>query len=168
MDFSMTPRSRALLDEVRQMVREEIAPMEAEYRAEINKGDRWQFTPRQREILEGLKARARARGLWNFWLTGSDRGPGLNTVEYAFFAEEMGRTPMAAEVFNCNAPDTGNMEVFWKYGSEAMKKRWLEPLLAGEIRSAYLMTEAPAPVDVRGARRYPRHREAARDGGLRP
>ncbi len=141
MDFSMTPRSRALLDEVRQMVREEIAPMEAEYRAEINKGDRWQFTPRQREILEGLKARARARGLWNFWLTGSDRGPGLNTVEYAFFAEEMGRTPMAAEVFNCNAPDTGNMEVFWKYGSEAMKKRWLEPLLAGEIRSAYLMTE---------------------------
>lgn len=141
MDFSMTPRSRELLEQVKTMVRDEIAPLEAEYRAEIDKGDRWQFTPRQIEILEGLKARAKAAGLWNLWLTDSARGPGLSTVEYAYFAEEMGRSPMAAEVFNCNAPDTGNMEVFERYASPELKARWLEPLLRGEIRSAYLMTE---------------------------
>jgi acyl-CoA dehydrogenase len=141
MDFSMRPEMAELLERVRQMVREEIAPLEAEYHAEIGKGDRWGYTPRQAEILEGLKARAKAAGLWNFWLTDSARGKGLTTVEYAHFAEEMGRTPMGAEVFNCNAPDTGNMEVFERYGSDEMKARWLKPLLEGEIRSAYLMTE---------------------------
>jgi len=130
-----------LLDQVRAMVRDEIAPLDAEYLAEVPVGDRWQFTPRQTEIVEGLKARARERGLWNFWLTDSDRGLGLSTVEYAYLAEEMGKSHLAAEVFNCNAPDTGNMEVFERYGTAAMKARWLAPLLAGEIRSAYLMTE---------------------------
>ena len=129
-----------LLERVRAMIRDEIAPMEAAYHAEIGKGDRWQFTDRQRDILEGLKARARSQGLWNFWRTGPE-GPGLNTVDYAYFAEAMGRTPMGAEVFNCNAPDTGNMEVFEKYGDARMQARWLAPLLEGEIRSAYLMTE---------------------------
>ncbi len=141
MDFSIRPEIGALLERVKAMVRDEIAPMEAEYHAEIGKGDRWQYTERQAEILEGLKARAKAAGLWNFWLTDSARGFGLTTVEYAHFAEEMGKTPMGAEVFNCNAPDTGNMEVFERYGSEEMKARWLAPLLEGEIRSAYLMTE---------------------------
>ncbi|SFN49081.1 acyl-CoA dehydrogenase [Roseovarius lutimaris] len=141
MTLGMRPQMRALLDRVAAMVRDEIMPLEAEYHAEIGKGDRWEYTPRQAEILEGLKARAKAEGLWNFWLTDSARGFGLSTVEYAFFAEEMGKTPMGAEVFNCNAPDTGNMEVFERYGSEAMKTRWLAPLLEGEIRSAYLMTE---------------------------
>jgi len=141
MDFSIRPEKRALLDRVAAMVRDEIAPMEAAYHAEIGKGDRWHYTGRQAEILEGLKARARAEGLWNFWLTDGDRGPGLTTVEYAYFAEAMGRTPMGAEVFNCNAPDTGNMEVFHRYGSPEMKARWLDPLMEGEIRSAYLMTE---------------------------
>ena len=141
MNFGIRPEVKDLLARVSEMVRNEIMPMEAEYHAEVSKGDRWQFTPRQAEILEGLKESARARGLWNFWLTDSDRGLGLSTVEYAYFAEEMGRTPMGAEVFNCNAPDTGNMEVFERYGSEAMKARWLKPLLTGEIRSAYLMTE---------------------------
>ena len=141
MDFGIRPEIKDLLSKVTAMVRDEIMPMEAEYHAEIGKGDRWQFTPRQAEILEGLKARAREAGLWNFWLTDSARGIGLTTVEYAYFAEEMGRTPMGAEVFNCNAPDTGNMEVFERYGTGAMKTRWLEPLLKGEIRSAYLMTE---------------------------
>jgi len=141
MTLGMRPEMRALLDRVAAMVRDEIMPLEAEYHAEIGKGDRWEYTPRQAEILEGLKARAKAEGLWNFWLTDSARGFGLSTVEYAFFAEEMGKTPMGAEVFNCNAPDTGNMEVFERYGSEAMKTRWLAPLLEGEIRSAYLMTE---------------------------
>ena len=141
MDFSIRPEIRELLDRVAAMVRDEIAPLEAEYHAEIGKGDRWEYSDRQAEILEGLKARAKAAGLWNFWLTDSERGFGLTTVEYACFAEEMGKTPMGAEVFNCNAPDTGNMEVFERYGSPELKDRWLTPLLEGEIRSAYLMTE---------------------------
>ncbi|MGV6849235.1 MAG: acyl-CoA dehydrogenase family protein [Marinibacterium sp.] len=141
LDFRMRPESRALLERVRSMIRDEIMPLEAEYQAEIGKGDRWQFTARQAGILEGLKARARDAGLWNLWQTDDAGGPGLTTVEYAHFAEEMGRTPLAAEVFNCSAPDTGNMDVFARFGSQAMQDRWLAPLLAGDIRSAYLMTE---------------------------
>lgn len=141
MDFGMRADKAALLARVREMVRTQIMPREAEFHAEIDKGGRWSYTARQTEILEGLKHEARARGLWNLWLTDAQGGAGLTTVEYAYFAEEMGRTPLGAEVFNCNAPDTGNMEVFVKYGTESMKARWLAPLMAGEIRSAYLMTE---------------------------
>ncbi|MBY6082015.1 acyl-CoA dehydrogenase family protein [Ruegeria arenilitoris] len=139
--FVLREENRALLERVRDMIRNEIMPLEEEYQAEINKGDRWQYTERQADILEGLKAKAKAAGLWNFWLTDSDKGFGLTTVEYAYFAEEMGKTPLGAEVFNCSAPDTGNMEVFERYGTEKMKEQWLKPLLEGEIRSAYLMTE---------------------------
>lgn len=141
MNFGMADKNRALLDRVAAMIRDEVTPMEAEYHAEIGKGDRWQYTPRQADILEGLKAKAKSAGLWNFWLTDSDKGFGLSTVEYAYFAEEMGKTPLGAEVFNCSAPDTGNMEVFERYGTAAMKEQWLARLLEGEIRSAYLMTE---------------------------
>ncbi len=141
MSFGLREENRALLQRVADMVRDEIMPLEEEYQAEINKDDRWQYTERQAEILEGLKAKAKAAGLWNFWLTDSDKGFGLTTVEYAYFAEEMGKTPLGAEVFNCSAPDTGNMEVFERYGTEAMKQQWLKPLLDGQIRSAYLMTE---------------------------
>ncbi|MBO9406171.1 acyl-CoA dehydrogenase family protein [Shimia sp. R9_1] len=141
MFLGMRPENEALLAQVKEMIRDEVIPLEEEYHAEIGKEDRWAYTARQAEILEGLKAKAKERGLWNFWLTDSDKGFGLSTVEYAFFAEEMGKTPLGAEVFNCSAPDTGNMEVFERYGTEAMKDRWLKPLLNGEIRSAYLMTE---------------------------
>lgn len=141
MNLGMRPENVELLDRVRAMIRDEVVPLEAEYQEEIGKGDRWDYTERQTEILEGLKDKAKAAGLWNFWLTDSDRGFGLSTVEYAYFAEEMGKTPLAAEVFNCSAPDTGNMEVFERYGTEAMKSEWLAPLLEGKIRSAYLMTE---------------------------
>ncbi|MDA0962605.1 MAG: acyl-CoA dehydrogenase family protein [Proteobacteria bacterium] len=141
MNFGMRAEKRELLGRVAAMVRDEIMPLEDEYHAEVGKGDRWTYTDRQSEILEGLKAKAKAAGLWNFWLTDGDRGHGLTTVEYAYFAEEMGKTPLAAEVFNCSAPDTGDMEVFHKYGSDRMKTDWLEPLLEGRIRSAYLMTE---------------------------
>ena len=141
MNFGMRPENRELLERVATMIRDEIMPLEAEYQAEIATGDRWTYTDRQTEILEGLKAKAKSEGLWNFWLTDSDKGFGLTTVEYAHFAEEMGKTPLGAEVFNCSAPDTGNMEVFERYGSDKMKEDWLKPLLDGQIRSAYLMTE---------------------------
>jgi len=141
MSFRLREENCDLLRRVADMIRDDIMPLEQEYQAEINKGDRWQYTERQTEILEGLKAKAKAAGLWNFWLTDSDKGFGLTTVEYAYFAEEMGKTPLGAEVFNCSAPDTGNMEVFERYGTPAMKEQWLKPLLNGEIRSAYLMTE---------------------------
>jgi acyl-CoA dehydrogenase len=142
MNLGMTERLKPLHEKVGRMVREEIAPLDEEFLAEVGKGgDRWSFTKRQTEILEGLKAKARERGLWNFWLTDSERGYGLSTVEYAYLAEEMGKAHLGAETFNCSAPDTGNMEVLERYGTEEHKKSWLAPLLDGQIRSAYLMTE---------------------------
>ena len=142
MDLGMTERLKPIHERVSRMVRDEIMPLEGEFLAEVGKaGDRFAFTERQTEILEGLKGKARERGLWNFWLTGSESGFGLTTVEYAYLAEEMGKAHLGAETFNCSAPDTGNMEVLERYGSEDHKKRWLEPLLDGRIRSAYLMTE---------------------------
>jgi acyl-CoA dehydrogenase len=124
------------------MVRAHVAPQDAEFAAETDAAaDRWRHTPRQEEILEGLKDRARRAGLWNLWRTHATEGPGLTTVDYAWAAEEMGRSWLAPEVFNCNAPDTGNMEVFERHGTEAHRGRWLAPLMEGRIRSAYLMTE---------------------------
>ncbi|MFT6051966.1 MAG: acyl-CoA dehydrogenase [Halioglobus sp.] len=141
MDLGVSDNVRPLLDEVRRFIEQEILPVEHEYMDEIDVGDRWQYTDRQTEIREGLKAKAKAKGLWNFFLTDGDSGSGLNTVEYAHLAEEMGKSHIAAEIFNCAAPDTGNMEVLHKYGTEAQKKQWLEPLMNGDIRSAFAMTE---------------------------
>jgi acyl-CoA dehydrogenase len=141
MNLGPTDRLQPILEQVRSMIRDEITPLDDEYLAEVNTGDRWTFTARQTEILESLKAKAKERGLWNFWLTNSDKGYGLTTVEYAYLAEEMGKSHLAAEVFNCSAPDTGNMQVLASYGSPAQQKQWLDPLLDGRIRSAYLMTE---------------------------
>ncbi|TPJ81033.1 acyl-CoA dehydrogenase family protein [Mesorhizobium sp. B2-6-2] len=142
MNLGMTERLKPIHQRVAAMVRDEIAPLGEEFLAEVGKnGDRWAYTARQMEILQGLKKTARERGLWNFWLTDSKRGYGLSTVEYAYLAEEMGKAHLGAETFNCSAPDTGNMEVLERYGSEAHKRDWLEPLLEGKIRSAYLMTE---------------------------
>jgi acyl-CoA dehydrogenase len=142
MALGMTERLKPIHERVARMVREEIIPLDAEFLAEVGKdGDRWAFTARQREILGELKGKARERGLWNFWLTSSESGYGLSTVEYAYLAEEMGRAHLGAETFNCSAPDTGNMEVLERYGSEDHKEKWLRLLLDGKIRSAYLMTE---------------------------
>ncbi len=141
MDLGMSERVTELRDKIADMVQNEILPLEEEYLEEVAKGDRWTYTPRMTEILEGLKAEARKRGLWNFWLTDSERGYGLSTVEYAYLAEEMGKAHLGAETFNCSAPDTGNMEVFERYANDELKEKWLKPLLEGEIRSAYLMTE---------------------------
>jgi len=140
MDLGISEKVAPVLEQVRAFIAAHILPVEGEYIAEIEVGDPFELTERQNQILDELKSRAREAGLWNFFLTG-DEGSGLNTVEYAYLAEEMGKSRLAAEVFNCSAPDTGNMEVLHKYGSEAQKKQWLEPLLAGEIRSCFGMTE---------------------------
>ena len=141
MNLGMSDRVRPLVEAVRDFITEKVVPVDHEFLAEVNKGDRWTLTERQKEILNDLKAQAKSEGLWNFWLTDSERGYGLSTVDYAYLAEETGRAHLAAEAFNCSAPDTGNMEVLERYGSEEQKEEWLEPLLNGEIRSAFAMSE---------------------------
>lgn len=141
MELGISERLEPVRQAVIEFIANEVKPVEREFLEEIDKEDRWQFTARQTEIMRDLKSKSREQGLWNFFLTDSGEGPGLTTVEYAYLAEEMGKCHLAAEVFNCSAPDTGNMEVLHKYGSDAQKKQWLEPLLNGEIRSAYAMTE---------------------------
>lgn len=142
MDFGLSPAATRILEQVRNMVRDEILPFDAEYHAEVGKaGDRFTHTTRQIEILEALKAKARTANLWNLWRSTALGGHGLTTVEYAYMAEEMGWSHLAPEVFNCSAPDTGNMDVFARFGTEAQQRAWLDPLMDGTIRSAYLMTE---------------------------
>jgi acyl-CoA dehydrogenase len=141
MNIGVTDRLRPLLEAVKTFINEQVLPVEEEYLREVGNGDRWSLNDRQVEILEGLKSSAREQGLWNFWLTDSSRGSGLSTVEYAYIAEETGRSHLAAESFNCSAPDTGNMEVLERYGTDEQKQQWLEPLLNAEIRSAYAMSE---------------------------
>ena len=143
MDLGMSERVAPLVEKVRQMMQDEILAADAEYHKEVGKaaGGRFAFTKRQTELREGLKKKAKAQGLWNFWLTDSERGYGLSTVEYAYLSEQMGWCTLGPEIFNCSAPDTGNMEVLERYGTQEHKSRWLKPLLEGEIRSAFLMTE---------------------------
>ncbi|WP_457337417.1 acyl-CoA dehydrogenase family protein [Rhizobacter sp. P5_C2] len=141
MDFSYSPRTQELQARVAGFMDAHIFPAEAAFNEEIEAntraGKRW--TPLQ--LIEGLKTKARAQGLWNLFLPESELGAGLTNQEYAPLAELMGRVPWASEVFNCSAPDTGNMETIVRYGTAEHKKRWLEPLLDGKIRSAFAMTE---------------------------
>jgi acyl-CoA dehydrogenase len=141
MDFGFSERTQALQARVSAFMAEHVYPAEPLYwqqlEANTQAGKRWTPLP----VIEALKPKARAAGLWNLFLPESDRGAGLSNQEYAPLAEIMGRVPWASEVFNCSAPDTGNMEVLVRYGSAAQQQRWLEPLLAGEIRSAFAMTE---------------------------
>ncbi|MBT8078920.1 MAG: acyl-CoA dehydrogenase family protein [Gammaproteobacteria bacterium] len=138
MDFDYSPKVQELRARVGGFMDEHVFPNEAAYFAEVDGGDtRWSIPP----LMEDLKDKARQAGLWNLFLPESDYGAGLSNLEYAPLAELMGRSPIGSEVFNCSAPDTGNMEVLVRYGSEAQKRQWLEPLLRGEIRSAFAMTE---------------------------
>jgi alkylation response protein AidB-like acyl-CoA dehydrogenase len=145
LDFSLTNTQSLWLRRVRDFMHAEVYPSIPVVRSDLARAKRERWWPSQR--IEELKARARAEGIWNLFLPPSDhdtqdfRGAGLSNLEYALCAEEMGRIPWASEVFNCSAPDTGNMEVLHRYGNNAQKERWLRPLLAGEIRSAFLMTE---------------------------
>lgn len=129
-----------VLELVQRFIKTEITPLEEEFHNSANSDDIWTLSARQSEILEGLKAKAQGLGLWNFFLPNWNDG-GISNLDYAYLAQEMGKSALAPEVFNCSAPDTGNMEVLEKYGSAQQKKKWLEPLLDGRIRSAFAMTE---------------------------
>ncbi|ODP30600.1 acyl-CoA dehydrogenase family protein [Pandoraea sp. ISTKB] len=141
MDFSYSPKVEALRARLSSFFDEHIFPNEQRYLEEIDiarrNGDAWQPS----QVIERLKPLAQQAGLWNLFLPDSGRGAGLTNVEYAPLCEIMGQVPWAPEVFNCNAPDTGNMETLERYATDAQKAQWLEPLLRGEIRSAFLMTE---------------------------
>jgi len=137
MDFEYSSKVKALQKQVADFMDQHIYPNEQRFLDEINTGDRWQPT----QIVEELKPKARAAGLWNLFLPESEYGAGLTNLEYAPLCEIMGRSPMAPEVFNCSAPDTGNMEVIVRYGNQEQKDQWLKPLLNGEIRSCFAMTE---------------------------
>ncbi len=148
MDFEPTDRQTHWRDRVRDFIEHNIRPNLSTYAEQDAEGDRWKVIP----IIEDMKEKAKAQGIWNLFMppqgqlshvddTFEFEGPGLTNLEYALCAEEMGRVGWASEVFNCSAPDTGNMEVFHRYGTRAQKDEWLEPLMNGEIRSAFLMTE---------------------------
>jgi acyl-CoA dehydrogenase len=140
MDFTPSERTQALTERLSRFMREDVIPAEPVYRAQLTGGaDHRQW--RQPPVMEQLKAKARAAGLWNLFLPELENGPGLSNLEYAPLAEIMGHSFMAPEVFNCNAPDSGNMEVLHRYGSAQQRDRWLTPLLDGEIRSGFAMTE---------------------------
>jgi acyl-CoA dehydrogenase len=138
MDFDYSKKVNELRARVDDFMRENVYPAESEYFRFIEEAEsRWSIPP----VMEDLKKKAQNLGLWNLFLPDSECGAGLSNLEYAPLAELMGRSPIASEVFNCSAPDTGNMEVLVRYGTEAQQKTWLEPLLRGEIRSAFAMTE---------------------------
>lgn len=141
MDLGLAEHLVEVREKIRAFVTDLVDPVEQEYHDEISVGDRWSHTPRQDEIMESLKQAARDQGLWNFFLPESQGGAGITNLQYAHLAEIMGRSRLASEAFNCSAPDTGNMEVLERYGSEAQKQEWLVPLLDGKIRSAFAMTE---------------------------
>jgi acyl-CoA dehydrogenase len=141
-DLRMSEEARPLYDQVKAFVSEVAIPHYEEY-LEAGKGkqDIWSYTPGQMEALEKGKAEAKKRGLWNFFLPDAETGEGLSNLDYAYIAAELGKCPLASEMMNCAAPDTGNMEVLERVGTPEQKERWLKPLLAGEIRSAFAMTE---------------------------
>ncbi len=141
-NLAMSEEARPLLYAVQKHIQENVAPITEEFYA-LNEGkeDRWSWHPRQLELLEGAKTKAKESGLWNFFLPDAETGAGLSNLDYAYIASELGKYSLASETLNCSAPDTGNMEVLERVGTPEQKEKWLKPLLNGEIRSAYAMTE---------------------------
>ena len=137
MNFEYSNKVKDLQDKLTNFMNEHVYKNEAVYKEEVEKGSRW-CVPK---IMEDMKSKAKEQGLWNLFLPESDLGAGLTNTEYAPLCEIMGRSPIGAEVFNCSAPDTGNMEVLVRYGTKEQQNQWLKPLLNGEIRSAFAMTE---------------------------
>ncbi len=141
-DLRMSAKALPLLNQVKTFIAEVVNPMSAEFeRLGEGKTDIWSYAPGQLEVLEAAKDKAKAEGLWNFFLPNAETGEGLSNLDYAYIAVELGKNRMASETMNCAAPDTGNMEVLERVGTPEQKKKWLEPLLRGEIRSAFAMTE---------------------------
>jgi acyl-CoA dehydrogenase len=141
-DLRMSEGAKPLFEKVKTFIKDEVQPITAEFfRLGEGREERWSWAPGQLELLDGVKAKAKAQGLWNFFLPDDATGQGLSNLDYAYIATELGKNPLASECFNCAAPDTGNMEVLERVGTDEQKKKWLEPLLNGEIRSAYAMTE---------------------------
>jgi acyl-CoA dehydrogenase len=142
LDLRMSEKVRPLYEAVKAFIRDEVDPITEEfYRLGANRTDRWSWAPGQLELLDSVKAKAKAQGLWNFFLPDAETGEGLSNLDYAYIAVELGKNRLASECLNCSAPDTGNMEVLERVGTPEQKERWLEPLLNGQIRSAYAMTE---------------------------
>ena len=142
LNLAMSERARPLYEAVIEFIATEVEPMTADYfRLGEARSQRWGYGDGQLELLEGVKAKAKDQGLWNFFLPDAETGEGLSNLDYAYIAAELGKNPLASECLNCSAPDTGNMEVLERVGTPEQKKEWLEPLLAGEIRSAFAMTE---------------------------
>jgi len=141
-NLAMSEDAQPLMYAVKKHIEENVDPITDEFFA-LDKGkeDRWAWHPRQMELLAGAKAKAKESGLWNFFLPDAETGEGLSNLDYAYIAAELGKNPLAPETLNCSAPDTGNMEVLERVGTPAQKAKWLTPLLNGEIRSAYAMTE---------------------------
>lgn len=141
-DLRMSKEALPLLDHVKRFIKETVDPMYEEYER-LGEGhtDRWTFAPGQLEALQKAKDKAKEEGLWNFFLPDAETGEGLSNLDYAYIAVELGKSPLASEAMNCSAPDTGNMEVLERVGTQEQKDQWLRPLLDGEIRSAYVMTE---------------------------
>ncbi len=145
-NLAMSEKAKPLMAAVQKHIKENVDPITEEYfRLNDEKEDRWSWHPRQLELMEGAKNKAKESGLWNFFLPDSEIGSGLTNLDYAYIAVELGKSPLASESLNCSAPDTGNMEVLERVGTPAQKKKWLDPLLNGEIRSAYAMTEPDVP-----------------------
>jgi len=141
-DLRMSEKALPLLNHVKKFIREVVEPMSEKFHAlDEKKTDIWSYAPGQLELLEAAKDQAKKEGLWNFFLPNAETGEGLSNLDYAYIAVELGKNRMASECMNCAAPDTGNMEVLERVGTPAQKKQWLEPLLRGEIRSAFAMTE---------------------------
>jgi acyl-CoA dehydrogenase len=141
-DLRMSEGAKPLFEKVKAFIKDEVEPITLEFhRLGEKREERWSYAPGQLELLDGVKAKAKAMGLWNFFLPDDATGQGLSNLDYAYIATELGKNPLASECLNCAAPDTGNMEVLERVGTEEQKKKWLEPLLNGEIRSAYAMTE---------------------------
>lgn len=141
-DLRLSDKGQAILERVIKHLEDNVAPWYDEYEAlNADKEDCWSYHPRQLELLEESKRKAREAGLWNFFLPDAETGEGLSNLDYAYIAAELGKHPFGSESMNCNAPDTGNMEVLERVGTPEQKETWLKPLLAGEIRSAFAMTE---------------------------